>query len=127
MWPRIVEILLGFWLVVSPFIFRSAETGIRGTVNDLICGAVVIVLSLASFSGRFMRAHFLIVLVAGWIVIYGYIAGHPAPPAGQNLIVTGLLLAMFAIIPVRIGEIPVSWQRHYAEQNGDSRSRSGGE
>jgi hypothetical protein len=115
MWPRIVEILLGIWLIASPFIFRTAETGVLGAVNDLICGSAVVVLALVSFSGRFYRAHFLILLVAGWLVTTGYIAGHPAPPAAQNLIIIGLLLAMFAIIPSRINEMPKSWQGFYSK------------
>jgi hypothetical protein len=116
MWPRIVEILLGIWLIASPLIFRTADTCMRGAVNDLICGAAVIVLSLVSFSSRFRRAHFLILLVAAWLLITGYIAGHPAPPAAQNLIIVGLLLAMFAIIPGRINEMPESWRRFYAKK-----------
>lgn len=116
MWARIIEILLGVWLIASPFLFRQAETGMRGVVNDLICGVAVIILALLSFSRRFGWAHFPILLVAAWLMTTGYIAGHPAPPAAQNLIITGILLAMFAIIPNRTNEMPESWQRFYSKK-----------
>lgn len=116
MWARIVEILLGVWLIASPSIFRSGETGMRGTVNDLLCGILVVVLAVFSFSSRLGGAHFLILLAAAWLVINGYVAGHPAPAAAQNLIITGLLLAMFAIIPNHIDKMPRSWREFYSQK-----------
>jgi hypothetical protein len=37
-------------------------------------------------------------------------AGHPAAPALQNELLTGLLLAMFAIIPNDAARPPCSWR-----------------
>ena len=111
MWARTVEIMLGFWLMASPFIFR-AET----LANDLLCGLLVIVFGLLAYWNRTEWAHFLTLGVSIWLIGFGYWAGHPAPPEAQNQIVVGLLLGMFAIIPNRTNELPESWQKFYAKQ-----------
>lgn len=122
MWARIVEVLLGIWLLLSPLMIGSAVG--NGFASDLVCGVAAIALALLSFSGRFRRAHFLILLVAAWLVATGYMAGHPAPPVAQSRIITGLLLAMFAIIPNHADQIPSSWKAFYSEKTAE-RSKSG--
>ena len=117
MWARVVEIMLGFWLMASPFIFRFAETERGNLLNDLLCGLTVIVLGCLSFGSGTKWAHFLVLFVAVWLIVFGYLAGHPAPPSAQNQIIVGLLLGMFAIIPNRANEMPKAWQKFYAERD----------
>lgn len=113
MWARVVEIMLGFWLMASPFIFRGIEMdGIR-SANETLCGLLVAVLGFLSFWNPTRWAHFLTLLVAGFLIVSGYLAGHPAPPMAQNQIMVGLLLGMFAIIPNRTNEMPEPWRRFY--------------
>lgn len=115
--------MLGFWLMASPLVFRFAETGGGGLANDLLCGLLVIIFGFLSFWNRTRRARFLIFIVAFWLIISGYLAGHPAPPAAQNQIVVGLLLAMFAVIPNRTNEMPEAWRKFYGEKNYDEPSK----
>ncbi len=112
MWPRVVEIMLACWLMASPFVFRPAPTG-TGVAISFLTGLGVLVLSFLSFWDRTRRAHLLILAIAVWLIVTGYVAGHPAPPSAQNRIVVGLLLAMFAIIPTRVNEIPDAWKKFY--------------
>lgn len=107
--------MLGFWLMASPFIFRVSE--ITSVANDLLCGLAVTVLGFLSFWSRTSLAHFLTLIVALWLIVFGYIAGHPAPPSAQNQIVVGVLLGMFAIIPNRANEMPAAWKRFYKDNN----------
>ncbi len=109
MWARVVEIMLGFWLLASPFIFRG---GILA--SDLLYGLLVIVFSFLSYWNRTRWAHFLTLFVALWLIILGYTAGHPAPASAQNQIIVGLLVGMFAIIPNRTNELPEAWRKFYA-------------
>lgn len=111
MWARVVEIMLGFWLMASPFIFADGS----GVLNDLILGLLVLIFGFLSFWRRTGWAHFLSLAAALWLIVFGYSAGHPAPPDSQNRIIVGLLLAMFAIIPNDIDELPRAWQRFYEE------------
>ena len=115
--------MLGFWLLASPFVFRFAETDGSSLANDLLCGLVILVFGFLSFWNRTGWAHFLILPVAAWLIIFGYLAGHPAPPSAQNQIIVGLLLAMFAIIPNKTNEMPEAWRKFYDEKNYDESTK----
>lgn len=117
MWARVVEISLGFWLMMSPFVFRIVATDSAGLINDLLCGLLAITFGFLSFWKGIGWAHFLTLAVSAWLLVSGFWTGHPAPPEVQNRIVVGLLLAMFAIIPNDIDEMPEEWQRLYANKN----------
>lgn len=113
MWARVVEIMLGFWLMASPFILRFAERETGNLLNDLFCGLIVMTLGFLSFWDKTGWAHFLTIAVALWLIGFGYVAGHPAPPAAQNQILVGILLGMFAVIPNKTNELPASWGKFY--------------
>ena len=117
MWPRVVEVMLGCWLALSPFIFRHAA-GQRGLwFNDMFCGAAVMAIALLSCWPPCRRAHLAIMGVSLWLVGFGYFgAPHPAPPALQNDILVGMLLLMFAIIPSEANLPPHSWRAYFAGQ-----------
>jgi len=113
MWPRAVEVMLGFWLLISPLIF-AASNDVLATVSDLACGSAVIVLALLSFWRRTPRAHWLVFAVAGWLFVHGYwLTGDPPPPHAQNHVLVSLLLAMHAVIPNRCTEPPAGWLAYY--------------
>lgn len=114
MWARIVEILLGFWLAASIFIVRRVPGDMTGLINDVVCGLAVVAFGCLSFIERAAWLHFLTLAVGLWLIIFGYIAGYPSPATAQNRIIIGLLLAMFAIIPNRINEMPESWRKFHS-------------
>jgi len=116
MWARVVEIMLGFWLMASPFIFRFGGS----PANDLLCGLLVVIFGFLSYWNRANWTHFLTLLVAAWLIVFGYLAGLPAPPSAQNQIIVGLLLGMFAIIPNKTNEMPEAWRKFYADKNSTS-------
>lgn len=109
--------MLGFWLIMSRFVFRHDAAEGWFLTNDLLSGFAVMILGFLSFWQKTYWAHFLILAVALWLIVYGYLTGYPSPPAAQNQIVTGLLLAMLAIIPNDIDELPESWKKFYADKN----------
>jgi hypothetical protein len=110
MWARVVEVMLGFWLTASPFIFRYPAEETNFWVNDLSCGFGVIALALLSFTRRFRYGHVAIAAIAIWLLFYGLSAAYPMPPASQNHILLGLLLLMFSIIPNEANLPPESWR-----------------
>lgn len=110
MWPRTVEVMLGLWLAASPFIFGHSAAEPRLWWNDLVCAALVMTISLASFWGRTRRAHLLNIAVALWLMGFAYFTfGDPPPPAAQNDFAVGILLLMLAIIPTPASVPPQSW------------------
>jgi hypothetical protein len=111
MWARVIEVMLGCWLAMSPFIFRhSAEDKILW-FNDFFASTVVIVLALVSFWSSLRFAHVANLVAALWLIAFGFLASpYPAPPALQNDIVVGMLLLMFAIIPNEATRPPRPWR-----------------
>jgi hypothetical protein len=123
MWARVIEILLGLWLTLSPFIFGHYPSNPALWTNDLICGAAIILLAILSFWSwpvfGFMRyAHLGILGVGGWLTLFGYVgSGHPAAAGYQNNILLGLTLLVMAIIPNQANLPPPSWRHHVAQQD----------
>jgi hypothetical protein len=110
-WPRVIELMLGCWLVLSPFIFRHDFAETMFWWNDMCSGALVVTFSLTSFARRFHYAHFGTLIIALWLIGFAYLtAGHPAPAAQQNELATGLLLLMFAIVPSEVTLPPPGWR-----------------
>ena len=100
MWPRVAELMLGAWLMVSPLVFRGTPAVETFALRDLLFGAAVIVLSLLSFWRRTAAAH---LVTAALAVVLGGLAylgsERPGPPAAQNEITLALLLVLLAILP----------------------------
>ena len=110
MWARVIEVMLGCWLAMSPFIFRHGPEERVLWTNDFVSATLVIVLALISFWPPLRFAHVANLLVALWLIAFGFWASYPAPPALQNDIVVGLLLLMFAIIPNEATLPPRRWR-----------------
>lgn len=115
MWARVIEVMLGCWLAVSPFIFRHPADDRVLWFNDLISAIVVVVLALISFWPPMRFAHVANLAVALWLIGFGFwVAPYPPPPALQNDIMVGLLLLMFAIVPNEATSPPRPWRRLWA-------------
>lgn len=118
MWARVIEVMVGCWLALSPFIFRHAADERIFWFNDLASATIVILLALVSFWRPLRYAHLGNFLVAVWLIAFGFWASsYPAPPALQNDIGVGLLLLMFAIIPNEATQPPPSWRAFKRESS----------
>jgi hypothetical protein len=112
MWARVIELMLGVWLVLSPFIFRRTPAAAEFWSTDVTTGSAVILLSLLSFWNPMRRSHLATGVLAVWLVIWAWFAAaRPGPPAAQNEIVVGLLLLMLALVPNEASLPPESWRR----------------
>jgi hypothetical protein len=116
MWARTAEIMLGCWLLLSPFIFRHPAGATGWWANDLLCGTIVILLSLLSFWSlpfwrAIRRAHLLNLAVALWLIGFAYFTSdYPPAPALQNHVILGLLLLMLPLVPSEADLPPEEWQ-----------------
>lgn len=116
MWGRVVQVMLGWWLVLSPFIFNSFPDTPAVWINDWVCGAVVIVTSLLSWWPLTRYAYLTSLAVSTWLVGYAYFrGGYPSAPGFQNQILVGLTLLLFAIIPNDASQPPPRWRAFYRE------------
>ena len=110
MWSRVVEVMLGLWLVISPFIFQHPPSKTAWWANDIIAGTLVVLFALFSYWNPTRLAHSLTLLVALWLMGFAYYEGFgEAPAAMQNNLVIGLTLLMFAVIPNQASQPPRSW------------------
>jgi hypothetical protein len=111
MWSRVVEVMLGVWLLLSPFIFRHPTGEVAWWANDFACAALAITFGCLSFWEPTRRAHLATAALALWLIGFGYFSEpHPSPPAMQNDVFLGLLLLMFAIIPNDASLPPEGWR-----------------
>lgn len=117
MWARVVEVMFGCWLAVSPFIFGHPDDVPALWWNDFLCATAIIALALLSYYRPLQYAHLALIAVGLWLVGFGYVnSTPPAAPAYQNEIFVGLFLLMFAIIPNEASQPPAAWREFHAEQ-----------
>jgi hypothetical protein len=117
MWGRVLEVMLGLWLVLSPFSFGHYPAHQPLSVSDFTCGAAIVLLACLSFWRLTRYAHLLQLAVACWLLGFGYFyGGYPAAPGYQNNIFVGLILVLLAIIPTEAEQPPRSWRRYYQQQ-----------
>jgi hypothetical protein len=112
MWARTAELMIGGWLVLSPFIFRGTESIGELSAVHFAAGSAVVTFSLVSFWERTAHAHLLTAALAAGLVLYAYFGWErPGPPAAQNAITVGLLLVLLAIIPNDASRPPKPWRK----------------
>lgn len=125
MWPRVLEMALACWLAISPFVFDYDEGERLLWRLSFSASAAVFTLSALSTWSPTKRAHLGSLAVAAVLCFVGYFAvdERPGPPAYQNLIVTGLLIAMFAVLPRSVTLPPAAWRRHWQTRHLDDMHR----
>lgn len=113
MWARVIEVMLGCWLAMSPFVFgyRPEDAPVLW-ITDFAGAAAVILFALLSFAPALRRAHLGNLAVAAWLVGTGYAWGPT--PAHQNHLIVGLLLAMLAIVPSEADLPHPSWRARWS-------------
>jgi hypothetical protein len=111
MWPRVVEIMLGCWLLVTPFVFRATPALGDYAMNAVVSGAFIAAASILAFWRPLRVAHLATLAIAAWLTLHGYFsADRPGPPAAQNEIVVGLIVLLFSLLPNHINDPPASWR-----------------
>jgi hypothetical protein len=117
MWARVVEIMIGCWLLMSPFIFRVGKADTATWANDLGCGAAVIALAWLSYWHPLRHIHLISVGVAIWLFVFGrFLSVNASLPQAQNDIVVGLLLLMFALVPNEASRPPQGYRAPVLQQ-----------
>jgi SPW repeat len=85
-----LALMVGIWLIISPFAFGLHAAA--GIANNIVTGAVLILLTLASTRNGLLRT--LIVLIGGWLYTSAFIL--PVPRGiylWNNLILAGFVIA----------------------------------
>jgi hypothetical protein len=112
MWPRMVQVMLGGWLLLSPLIFRIDSRDTALLAVHMASGAAVGILALLAIRQRFL--HLATFFLGLWLIAYGYgVGGYPPAPAYRNLLILGALVAVLGIIPSDCLRPPRSWRKYY--------------
>lgn len=107
MWPRICEALLAIWLLLSPAVLEGSS---RAASIARVAAILMLAFSLLSLVERLRRAYLGTLLVSLLIAAYPFLHPPPASPMLQNLLIVGLVVAMFAIIPPEATLPPREWR-----------------
>jgi hypothetical protein len=121
MWPRFAELVIAAWLAASPWVFGHVDGPSLLRASDWICAAAIAACAAASFTQRARRAHLAELLVAAWLLGFGYLASSAALPALQNNILVAMVLIMFAIVPNEANRPPRAW-REFMAARGEAKS-----
>ncbi len=126
-WPRYLEILLAVWLTVSLPVFGVAfAEGQGGVVAPLVAplvAIVLIVLAILSMRNPDKRYHLWGLLPALLLIVTGFAYPSPPPPLPlQNLIVSGLLWMLLAILPTRPARPPEGWHPYLKGDGGANKA-----
>lgn len=112
MWPRITELIIGLWIVASPFLFGVADIASSLAATSLVCGTVVVTASILSFWEPARHARAATALIGLWLLGFAYMtAARPAELELQNLFVCGLLLILLAVVPNEAKQPPRPWRK----------------
>lgn len=94
------DVLAGIWLIIAPFALNySANAG--STVNDIVVGAVVILLAGYEMIGEHFRqstASWLNVLLGAWLVFAPFALNIPSGSAAMwNDLIAGVVIGGLAL------------------------------
>ena len=118
MWARIVEFMLGVWLLLSPLIFESGADSTRLLIACGVSFVLIVLVSLLSYLEKFNQLHFLTSVVGIGLLLSAFLYDYsPPPPAYQNFVVVGLLLLMFGVLPNRLQKPPKEWREFYLRED----------
>lgn len=122
MWPRLGELLIACWLAASPVIFGHIDQQRSLWLNDLLAAVAIAAFAGLSFTERFRRLHLAELVVAAWLVAFGFAASRDPLPALQNDILVALVVGMVAIIPNEANRPPRRWREFLAQNTPVRRS-----
>ncbi|MEO8574334.1 MAG: vitamin K epoxide reductase family protein [Pyrinomonadaceae bacterium] len=97
LWASFVNLLLGSWLITSPFAFGYQSAGM--TWSDVISGLLVIVFSLLAASRKFNAyARWAVCFVGIWLLFAPLVFWSPTSSGYLNDTLVGALLIAFSVL-----------------------------
>ncbi len=127
LWCHFANVVLGMWLVASPFVFGLSQQWMRAgdlvapngrglaysaswmTLSDIAAGLLVVVFGLLSLSRDFGWARWSTAAVGLWVLFAPIALWTPSAAAYANDTLVGALLIVFAVaVPSAPGITPVA-------------------
>ncbi len=107
-----INILLGIWLLVSPWMLNYNTMGLPATLNSVIVGALIAVLAAVRLSSWRDTARFswVNVILGLWTIASPWVYGYAANVNGvRDNVILGVLVAALAILS---GSATIAEEKH---------------
>lgn len=92
-----LNLLLGLWLVIAPFLLSYATSASRG--NDITIGVIIALLATFRLLGAYRAAwlSWLNALLGIWLIVAPFILGYDSSRALWNDVIVGLFIAFLGL------------------------------
>lgn len=92
-----LNLLLGLWLVIAPFLLSYATSASRG--NDITIGVIIALLAAFRLLGAYRAAwlSWLNALLGIWLIVAPFILGYDSSSALWNDVIVGLFIAFLGL------------------------------
>lgn len=95
MWPRIINIITGLWLMVAPAIFQFDR---KVANNDHIVGPLIISVAVISICDVVRNFRYVNTAAGLWLVLAPWIIAYDDNTAAVNSVICGLLTIGLSLI-----------------------------
>jgi len=95
-WQDWLNLLLGIWLFVSPWVIGFANTDNGASWNAWIIGVAIVVFSAIAVSLPQAWEEVINILLGIWLVVSSWVIGVVSRASETNAVIVGLLVVLFA-------------------------------
>ena len=95
MWAAIINILLGLWLMISPYLLQLEKAASN---NNYIVGPMVLTFAITALWEINRSARYFNIAAGAWLAASPFILNFQAADATWNSIVSGVLIAVFSFV-----------------------------
>jgi hypothetical protein len=95
-WARVLNVVLGAWLVVSDLVWRHGEAA---STNTWICGLLVIAFALWALWMPRMR--YWNTLLGAWLIFAAFVLEHFSSGTRWNNVILGGVILLVSLVPGR--------------------------
>src|SRR5688572_20869108 len=101
-WASWLNVLVGAWLVASPWMLGFAADDWAGTSNHVLIGGLVVVLAACSAVAprRLHALSWINAAFGAWLLVAPWLVGYATTPAMVNSALSGVGIAVLALIRV---------------------------
>lgn len=95
-WQDWLNLIIGIWLFISPWVVGFAGSQVSASWNAWIFGVAIVVFSGIAVSMPQAWEEVINILIGIWMVISSWVLGVTSRPAETNAVIVGLLVILFA-------------------------------
>ena len=99
-WEDWVNLILGVWLGVSPWVLQFASTDVTATQNAFLIGLLLVVANAVMLSAFRIWEELFTAAIGVWLVISPWVLGVSAMTAAANFLIVGIIVLALSLYEV---------------------------